>query len=83
MDESIEEIADLKEEIAEIELEFAEEIFKLEENWTDIAREIIEVPITPYKKDIILDFFGIAWLPHYVFQVGDRLVEIPAFEMGD
>ena len=82
VDESIEEIADLKEEIADLKVELEQEIDDLEEKWMDVADDIEEVPIAPYKKDIEIEFFGVAWLPYYIVQVDDRFVEIPAFERG-
>ena len=60
--------------------ELEEEIDELEEHWIEVAENYEEVPVAPYKKDIDLEFFGIAWLPYYLIQVDDRLVEIPAFD---
>ena len=47
----------------------------------DVADNIAEIAVAPYKKDIDLEFFGVAWLPYYLVQVDDRFVEIPAFEV--
>jgi hypothetical protein len=82
VEESIKEIAELKEGIAELETEFEEEMEKLEEKWLTVIEEMTEIPVTPYKKDIHIDFFGVAWLPYYVFQAGGRVYEVPAFEFG-
>lgn len=78
--ESIEEIAELKEEITELKEEFEEDIEELEERWMAVAESYEEVPVAPYKKDIDLEFFGVAWLPYYLVQVEDRLMEVPAYE---
>jgi flagellar motility protein MotE (MotC chaperone) len=83
VDESIEEIAELQEDIDEIETELADEIDALEEKWIDIAEDVKDIPVAPYKKDIHIDFFGIAWLPYYIFEVNGRIFEIPAFEIGE
>ncbi len=82
VEESIEEIADLKEQIADLKLELEDEIDELETHWMEVAEEHGEIPVTPYKKDIHLDFFGIAWLPNYLIQVDERLIEIPAYDMA-
>jgi hypothetical protein len=83
VDESIQEIASLKEDIVELQNAMAEELDAVEEKWMDIAGDMKEIPVTPYKKDIHLDFFGIAWLPYYIFQANGRMYEVPAFEIGE
>ena len=40
---------------------------------------IREVTINPLKKDIVEEFFGLAWMPHYAFKDGDRWVLIPGY----
>lgn len=82
VDESIKEIAELKEDIAELETELEEEMEKLEEKWLAVTEEMTEIPVLPYKKDIHIDFFGVAWLPYHVLQSGGRVYEVPAFEFG-
>jgi hypothetical protein len=82
VEESIEEIADLKEQIADLKLELEDEIDELETHWMEVAEEHGEIPVTPYKKDIHLDFFGIAWLPYYLIQIDDRPIEIPAYDVA-
>ena len=81
VDESIEEIAEIKEDRADLKAELEEKIDELEEKWMDVADNIAEIAVAPYKKDIDLEFFGVAWLPYYLVQVDDRFVEIPAFEV--
>ena len=83
VDESIEEIAELKEDIAELQTELEVELDELEEAWMDIAEEMSEIPVLPYKKDIDIEFFGIAWLPYYLAQAGNRFLELPAYELGE
>jgi len=38
------------------------------------------VPLAPQKKDIFLELFGVAWMPHYLLKVGEETQEIPAFK---
>ncbi|MFN2105952.1 MAG: hypothetical protein ACK2UJ_13825 [Candidatus Promineifilaceae bacterium] len=79
--ESIDEIADLKQQIVELKAELEEEIDGLEDHWMEVAEEYDEIPVPPYKKDIHLDFLGVAWLPYYLIQVDDRLSELPAYDI--
>ena len=79
--ESLDQIIELEEDIVELAAELEVEMNQLEEKWADIADNIEEIPVTPYKKDIDVEFFGIAWLPHYLVQTGRRQVEIPAYEL--
>jgi len=81
--------ANLKEEQAELELlekqlkdietEKETALTEVEDRWAKLVDNEIEVPVTPYKKDIYLDFYGLAWLPYYVITVDGQTREIPAF----
>jgi len=42
----------------------------VEEKWNKIAEEMDEVTVTPMKKDIFIDYFGILWLPYYTDENG-------------
>ncbi len=61
--ESEAEIARLQAEIAELSEELAAEAKAIEERWKALAREVEEVELGPYKKDIALEAFGLAWAP--------------------
>ncbi len=37
----------------------------LNERWAKIATTVEQYQITPYKKDINLDLFGIGWVPYW------------------
>jgi hypothetical protein len=43
---------------------------------------ITEITVTPLKKDVLLDFFGVAWMPFHVIKTGDALEELPGFSAG-
>jgi hypothetical protein len=47
--------------------------------WAEMAADTTEISVSPYKKDIEVALFGVAWLPHYLVQGGDRLEELPGF----
>ena len=52
----------------------------MEEEWAEKASEITKIPVTPYKKDIFIETFGLAWLPYYQVEIAGRLTDLPAFK---
>lgn len=80
VEESMEAIEDFKIEIAELEKEQEEAIDEIQEKWLEIVENIEEIPVTPYKKDILIDIFGIAWMPYHIVQIGGELVEYAGFK---
>lgn len=54
---------------------------EIRDRWSAAADKIDLIPVTPYRKDIYTDFFGIAWAPYYVLRVDGSDREIPAFSM--
>jgi hypothetical protein len=45
-----------------------------------VADEVTEVPVSPYKKNIFVEVFGVVWLPYYAFEAGEGWETVPAFE---
>ena len=56
-----------------------EEMDAFQESSQETVGTIREVTINPLKKDIVEEFFGLAWMPHYAFKDGDRWVLIPGY----
>ncbi len=81
--ESIEEIASLKEDMSELEEELKHEVAEIEDKWAEIAADVTEIRVAPYKKNIDVNLFGVGWLPHYLVQVDEDFAEFPAFDLGD
>lgn len=81
VEESQEEIAALQKELERLEDEKDAQVDELEEKWLDIAEEVTEIPIQPYKKDILVDVFGVGWLPHHVIDDDGRPMELPAYPL--
>ncbi len=80
IEESEAAIADYKQQIADLEKEKAEALEDVRRKWADIVEEVEEIPARPYKKDIAVELFGIAWLPCYVVTTTEgEQEEIPAF----
>ena len=79
VEESIEEIAELEKELVELKEEREEAREEIAEKWEDIADDITETKLQPYKKDIIITLYGVAWQPMHVVDAGGRPVELAGF----
>ncbi len=79
VEESLDAIADMKKEIAALEKEKAAALDELNDKWRQIVEEVTEIVITPYKKDVLVDLFGVAWVPYHVVQLGQETVELPGY----
>jgi hypothetical protein len=73
------ELADLKKQLDTMEKEQEDAIQQTRDRWAAVVNDISEVPLTPYKKDIFVDTFGVAWLPFYQVRDGSRLRDVAAF----
>jgi hypothetical protein len=62
-----------------LEEEMKSSIAQLESEWKEKKNEITEINITPLKKDIFVEFFGIAWVPYYIVDVDGRKYRNCAF----
>ena len=79
VEESREAIEDLKKQIAELEQEKAQAIEEVNNKWSELADDVSEISVTPLKKDVLIDMFGVAWLPYHRVQVTEEVIELPAF----
>ena len=77
--ESIQAIEEYERQIADLEAERKEALQESNDRWEEIARQVTEISVTPYKKDILVEVFGVAWAPHYVAQIGDQMVELAGY----
>ncbi len=80
VEESIQAIADFQRQLEDLEDELAEELDELDDQWIEAASEIDELVKTPKKKDIYIDLFGVAWLPHWQVEQGGEIQELPGFK---
>jgi len=42
---------------------------------------VTEIPLSPLKKDVLLDFFGVAWMPFYLARAGEETFELAGFSV--
>lgn len=79
VEESKETIKDLNQQLVDVQNRREEVIAEINDRWGRVVNEITEVIITPKKTDILVNVFGVAWMPHYVITSGTETFELPAF----
>jgi len=79
VEESKETIKDFNQQMIELQARREEVIAEINDRWGSVVNEITEVTIAPKKTDVLVDVFGVAWLPHYVIKSGAETFELPAF----
>ena len=77
--ESVQSIEDFKVQLAQLEEEMGEALEALNDEWAGVVDDVQEIRITPLKKDIVIDLFGVAWQPVWLAEAGGRTVELPAY----
>jgi hypothetical protein len=72
-------IADLKARIAALQAE-AQPLFQAAvDKWDAAAHDLHELRLTPKRSDILLELFGVGWLPHWQIEADGAVVEMAAF----
>jgi len=79
VEESIKSIEAMKNQMAELERSKAQAVREVDDRLNRIANEVTEIRITPSKKDVHLDLFGVAWFPYHVVQIGGESLELQAY----
>ena len=75
-------IKDLNGQIEELQKRRAEVIAEINDRWGRAVNEITEVTIAPKKTDVLVNLFGVAWMPYYMIKSGTESFELPAFGAG-
>ena len=72
-------IAELEEKMADLQAKFEGESGVANEKWAKVATQAQAYLITPYKKDIQIEMFGIGWIPYYYVQVNGQPLLLQAY----
>jgi hypothetical protein len=80
VDESVDAIGDFKQQLAALEQTRQQVLDEAGSKWGDVVNNITEIPVLPKKTDIYVNLFGVAWLPFYLVNQGDKTLEIPAYQ---
>jgi Helicase HerA, central domain len=70
----------LQGQLAEMERARQQAVKDVSDRWAGLVDDVSEIPITPSKKDIYLELFGVIWLPYYVIQLF-TLIELAGFSI--
>ncbi|MGW8226377.1 MAG: helicase HerA domain-containing protein, partial [Anaerolineales bacterium] len=77
--ESLQAIEEYERQVKELQAEQEEALKEVNERWEEIASQMTEIVVTPYKKDIQVELFGVAWLPYYLAQIGGQILELEGY----
>ena len=80
MENSKQAVADLQDQITALEGDLQQVLQQVNEHWARLVDDVSEVPLTPQKKDVFLELFGVIWLPYYVLQAGNEVIQLAAFD---
>jgi DNA helicase HerA-like ATPase len=78
LSESEQVIAELEDQMEATQQKFENEVKLLNEKWAKVAVETQEYTITPFKKDIQVELFGIGWIPFYYVVLNGQPLLLPA-----
>jgi hypothetical protein len=78
--ESEESIADFKRQIEALEKEKAEAIRQVNDRWGGLASDAQEIKVTPFKKDVLVEVFGVTWMPFHLVKIGETVEELPGYQ---
>jgi hypothetical protein len=74
-------VENLKQQIADVQQEQAQAVDEISRRWGEAANQVTEIPVFPFKKDVSLDLFGVAWTPFHEVKIGDDSVELPGYKV--
>jgi hypothetical protein len=57
--------------LEDLEIELADELDELSQEWVDKAEALDQEVLTPRHKDIHVDLFGVLWLPRWRDAAGE------------
>jgi hypothetical protein len=80
VEESIETIEELESEIEELKEEEERSLEEIAARWEEAANEITEIPVSPYKKDVNVVLFGVAWFPYHIVETEVKMIELPGYK---
>ena len=77
--ESREVIREIEAEMQNLERQFEKQLEEINSRWARIAADIQEYTVSPLKRDIQPEVFGIGWLPHWYTVVNGQPLLLPAY----
>lgn len=81
--ESHEVMGDLEVEMNELQKRYEYELAQVNDKWNRIVNQVQEVRVTPFKKDIHAELFGIGWMPEFLVTINGRAERLRAWDIGN
>ncbi len=78
MDVLTQELNSIENQEAALVTEYENAVRAINEKWAKVATTVEEYVLTPFKKDISVDIFGIGWKPHWLMEISGQPVLLPA-----
>lgn len=72
-------LQELDEQMDKLQAEFEQVLQNVNNRWAQVAAKRQEYPISPLKKDIYLELFGIGWVPYWYALINGQPVLLTAF----
>ncbi|MEP7288518.1 MAG: DUF87 domain-containing protein [Chloroflexota bacterium] len=72
-------LADLESQIDRKQQELQSALKDVNDKWSKVASTVDEHKLTPTKKDIVLEIYGIGWLPTWYMVLNGQSVMLPAY----
>jgi hypothetical protein len=72
-------ISDLEDEIERLQQQLQDALRGVNDKWARIAAAVEEVKVSPLKKDIAIELFGIGWVPAWYVVLNGQPAILPAF----
>ena len=79
VEDSRDTIQDLSKQVEALQKERDRVVAEINNRWGEMANQITEIPVVAQKKDILLDLFGVAWMPFHQVKIGAELIELPGY----
>jgi hypothetical protein len=71
-------LEEIARDMAQAEQDYEAALREINERWARVAAQFEPYVITPYKKDITVDLFGIGWAPYWYAVINQQPVLLPA-----
>ena len=71
-------VAAVDDKMAKAEQEFEAALQQINQRWAAVAQQVDEYVVTPYKKDILPELFGVGWVPYWYAIVNGQALLLPA-----
>jgi Skp family chaperone for outer membrane proteins len=72
-------ISELEVQMDELQREFEQVLRTINDKWAQIATQTTDYIVSPYKKDITLELFGIGWVPYWYSVINGQGTLLPAY----